>query len=538
MNLGFKGVLPFRSVASSQQVLLPGGPILLANPLVYSNAHLAGQPWFADLRLARACARQAVTPDVVFGRYPPGTLLLGGGADWTWCDGWLCQEQIAPGFTNIVPTLDILSRQISSVVETGEECLLLSRWGAITWGHWLSEILPRAVIAEAHSPGRFRYVLPATLVGTPETNNYARSLLGSLAAYGIAPTRLLLTDSASHHRFDALFGLAGILSGKLSNPHLLSLVSDNVQTPGSTHGPLRLAITRRDAKTRAILNQSDIDLVLDEHGFEPLDMASLPFGARVDAMKQCESVFGIWGSGFSYLVYAPQGVEVVSAGPADWEDDYFTGLIQQREARFADLRGPSLWDGTGVVRDASFYLQSAQLRLAFEALSAATAEAPEVTVMGRQLSRTLSAPILTIDFAQAGRPKPYLGEGWAAQEIGMRWSVGARSTLEIPGALLTEPTEAILELITFVTRPFLKTHKLTIRIDGVTYGEFAVGAWARCVFRLPPLGADGRETVLIELLHPIHPSPKALNLSSDDRPLGIGALSLTFHPLRPPPATV
>ena len=66
-------------------------------------------------------------------------------------------------------------------------CLLAARYGDVTWGHWLCELLPKIVLSEALFPKTFTYVVPAriTRLGGPIGDGYVRAVMQSLQAYGI-----------------------------------------------------------------------------------------------------------------------------------------------------------------------------------------------------------------------------------------------------------------------------------------------------------------------------------------------------------------
>ena len=76
-------------------------------------------------------------------------------------------------------------------VDVGQPCLLLARYGENTWGHWVTEMLVKAVIAERLLPGRFFYAVPWWTTEPGAANGLADAVLGSLAAYGIEPQRLV-----------------------------------------------------------------------------------------------------------------------------------------------------------------------------------------------------------------------------------------------------------------------------------------------------------------------------------------------------------
>ena len=79
-------------------------------------------------------------------RMPAGAVLHGGGEFLLSADGALLREQIAPYLETNPARVAELVGTTRPIVDYAEECLLLARFGLYTWGHWLGELLPKAVL--------------------------------------------------------------------------------------------------------------------------------------------------------------------------------------------------------------------------------------------------------------------------------------------------------------------------------------------------------------------------------------------------------
>ena len=51
-------------------------------------------------------------------------------------------------------------------------------------------------------------------------------------------------------------------------------------------------------------------------------------------------MFAVLGSDLTNLLYAPEGVRVLAAAPADFGDRFFYALVQLCRGQLLDLRGP------------------------------------------------------------------------------------------------------------------------------------------------------------------------------------------------------
>jgi hypothetical protein len=51
------------------------------------------------------------------------------------------------------------------------------------------------------------------------------------------------------------------------------------------------------------------------------------------------AIVSILGSGLAGLIYSPANVNVITLAPVGWADDFFFGIMQNRNARLADVRG-------------------------------------------------------------------------------------------------------------------------------------------------------------------------------------------------------
>ena len=150
--------------------------------------------------------------------------------------------------------------------------------------------------------------------------------------------------------------MRGLLrSDNAPHPAALDVMRGAIRLSAYQPDGAKIALMRRDWHTRGILNGIEIETVLRGAGYTITDAATMPFVDQARMFQCATTVFGVVGSGLTGLIYSPNGVRVLAAGPASWGDRFFYALAQNRNARWAEVRGPSLWDGkSGLRRDAPF----------------------------------------------------------------------------------------------------------------------------------------------------------------------------------------
>jgi hypothetical protein len=104
-------------------------------------------------------------PPVQLLSLPSGSRLCGGEHFLVRVNGALVEEQVPPAsFPIHKSSLHKAAWADQEELAVSDPAVLVSRFGYMTWGHWLGELLPRAALTEARFPGEFTYVVPRPLV--------------------------------------------------------------------------------------------------------------------------------------------------------------------------------------------------------------------------------------------------------------------------------------------------------------------------------------------------------------------------------------
>lgn len=347
--------VPISRLASRVQTLVPPAQIEVPATLEWTN--IPGTGWdfgrhlLRHLYVPRVCA----VAEVALWRFLADTqVVVPNGEEFLPVLGpYVTQEQVRPGWT--VEQVSGAAAAAQEEVVVDGSVVLIARYGIRTWGHWLGELLPKAVCLEAAYPGRFRYAFPNDLVADPELANMAESL----RAYGITDSRLVLLHPGRRYQFGELLTVSSVWADRIIHPEVVRLMNDLYPAPAAD-GPTdtKMALLRRESRTRNLRNLQEIEPLLTASGWCLTDPGNLTFAAQVAAFRQATSILSIVGSGLSGLIYSPQGVRVLGLSPVGWADDFFFGIMQIKGAKFADVRGTKSPDDARDVAVSSFSVRA------------------------------------------------------------------------------------------------------------------------------------------------------------------------------------
>jgi hypothetical protein len=389
--------------------------------------------------------KKRTAPSVRLSYLPEGTILIVPSYEdfipiW---NGSVFSDQLRSDWTELEIETAVLSCTAYEVVP--QEAVLIARYGIRTWGHWLGELLPKLVCVETAFPGRFKYVLSESFLTDPTL----RSASESLEAYGIAKDRIIFTKSRHAYTFATLFVVSSVWSSdNVIHPkaaELMRLLPDPLTE--EVIYPEKIAVLRKETESRGLANRSQIISYLEENEWTIIDLPSLPFLLQVEIFRRANCVVGILGSGLTGLLFSPENVNVLTLAPSAWGGSFFFGIMQNRNARLADIRGRSAATSPSDYSSASFHLDVEALELGLSALGIASKGASQSPVF----VDTISLKNLTEHFAKSqallkltsenepvfltaqpgGGLLKVLAEGWSGIEDWGVWGVGQTHTLSL-----------------------------------------------------------------------------------------------------------
>jgi len=302
--------------------------------IVYTNFPIldpvAGKQHLNELYVAREHPMAAIA----LGKLPADTdLIVAGGEDFIPVhQGRLLKDQV-PAYWAEDAIPDILSRT-RPYVDIDGSAVLIARFGLRTWGHWLAELLPKMICVEAAYPGKHRFVLPAAVFSDP----VLRPLLESIWYHGIDLARIVPVMPDTVYRFGELYAVSPAWSRNKLHPGVAALVRARMR-PVQPNMPRKVAFLRTESETRNIANIQAVTALLKRQGFTMVEIGALPFADQVATFASAETIVSVLGSGLAGLLYAPQGVRMLTLAPSRWWDLFFFALLQTRDGRLADIRG-------------------------------------------------------------------------------------------------------------------------------------------------------------------------------------------------------
>jgi hypothetical protein len=349
-----------KELATRFDILLPAVEISLPKAAIYSNLRDFDADFSKHYEDRVFSARVAQPTEIGLATFPSNTYVSGSQGFPVLVDGVLVDEQVAPWLRNEALNLSTLLNEAGSVDRIEPECLLLARYGEGTWGHWLAEMLPRAVLAEKYYPGRFSYIVPEWTTRS-NTSGFPMAVLESLRGYGVDESRLVRISSGRTYIFDSLSLVTSVISDRVMHPLVLDIMRKNICFNSNVFGsylPSRIAICRKNIGRRAISNSVEVEEYLRNLGFYCVEIEEMPFSVQVALFRGAHAVFCVLGSGLSGLIFSPDNVGVIAPAPGSWGDDFFYPFVQLRNGKFADIRGPVENEDSHLFRDSSFRIST------------------------------------------------------------------------------------------------------------------------------------------------------------------------------------
>lgn len=354
----FFGRQPLSSLAVEKECLVQAGRYALPNATVYMNM-AEFDPQFALLHTQHIyLERIAQVSPIDLVRLEKATIYAGTYIVST--GNSVVEEQIPPSFgagPAVLVNIPIRTEDVP------QETLIVARFGAWTWGHWVGELLPKIAVVERAFPGRFSYAVPQ-LHGGLDCRNFRESI----SAYGTASERLVLLEPDRAYTLRRAWAVTSVWSDHIMHPAVAELMRQSVRAPADKPRAAKVALLRRRSAARVLENWDEIAIVLAAEGYTMIDISGMTFMEQVGAFRNAQAVFSTLGSGLTGLLYSPIGVAVTSVAPAIFGDRFFYALVADRRGRYADVRGPIVNADPIVPHRGSFTVDRAHIAQALAAV--------------------------------------------------------------------------------------------------------------------------------------------------------------------------
>jgi hypothetical protein len=185
----------------------------------------------------------------------------------------------------------------------GDYYSLAAMW-AENFYHWHYDVLPRLESALPYLPPDTLFMLPA------KTSEWQ---LESLGAFGIHRERLVplaygIDYIAERFWFATPIGHTGFPESTLLSRVARRMASLTSQS--SLEIPARIYISRRKAKNRRILNESELKPVLDRWDFHIVCLEDFSLATQIRLFQGCRAVLAPHGAGLANILHCHRGAWV------------------------------------------------------------------------------------------------------------------------------------------------------------------------------------------------------------------------------------
>jgi capsular polysaccharide biosynthesis protein len=174
--------------------------------------------------------------------------------------------------------------------------------------HWLIDLLPRLATLRELGGAVDYYLVDCHT----EANRRTLAMLGISERQMIQP-HAALTLQASELLLPS-FPTPGCLHAFRD---MLADAAGNAPEVRPTATPQRLFISRRNARTRQLENEAEVEALLQNRGFETCLMEDHSLAQQARLINGAETIVGVHGAGLANLIFARRGVRVIELVHAD-----------------------------------------------------------------------------------------------------------------------------------------------------------------------------------------------------------------------------
>ncbi|GHB23819.1 glycosyltransferase family 61 protein [Mongoliitalea lutea] len=187
-----------------------------------------------------------------------------------------------------------------------QEAIWITDSWARNYFHWILECLPRLFALQAHGI-KAALLIPEHIYRAHYVKESLADLQVEVITFNFRQTvkvnSLYVASHDSPCAFDPLY---------LKNVIFKFQELDLSQTKEATR---RIYISRKEAGKRKVENETELIPMLQEHGFEIMQMEKLSFREQRELMRETKILMSIHGAGLANLIFMPQDAKVIELHP-------------------------------------------------------------------------------------------------------------------------------------------------------------------------------------------------------------------------------
>ena len=191
--------------------------------------------------------------------------------------------------------------------------------GGGTWGHFIVQNLPRALLYLAKFPNA-KIVLPS-YHALADATNFNRSLV----QLGVPQDRLLPVDPLGSYQFGELILVDFLydIPKQIAHPLALEFLAAPAAPTDAPDEDRSMFVTRLPVYGRLIDNVAEVSAVASNHGVKTVLLGEQHFDAQRAAWQNSDLVVSTLGSDLTNIVFGKEGTRILALSP-DWFGDKFS----------------------------------------------------------------------------------------------------------------------------------------------------------------------------------------------------------------------
>lgn len=212
-----------------------------------------------------------------------------------------------------------------------EPVVLLSLPWHHNFYHWLIEILPRLVLYELSDDLHgLRIIVP---------NSASKFVKASLSLTKYIDQVWFLDDGV--YQFEKLHILSRLSKTGDVSPWAIKWLNENLVKQQTSSQKKRIYISRADAKYRFVTNESEVQNVLSDFGFETVLMTKHSLEEQIQIFQQAEIVVGSHGAAFAHAAFMKPGSVLIEFFQSGHLTDCFFRIANLKQLKYGFLVGQS-----------------------------------------------------------------------------------------------------------------------------------------------------------------------------------------------------
>jgi len=206
--------------------------------------------------------------------------------------------------------------------------LIMHNEGGGTWGHFLAQNLPRALLFLKNFPYG-KVVLPKAYAA--RNNSYG----DAIAFFGIRPDQIITIEREKNYRFRETVIMDFLFYRAVPHPLALELLEAGL--PPVITNPQRKTFIPRSSTVRLIENHEEIENALREKDFGVFYQKK-HVSEQIETWRESNAVIGTLGSDLTNIVFGSPGTKLIVISPNWFGDRFFFELAAAKGMQWNEIR--------------------------------------------------------------------------------------------------------------------------------------------------------------------------------------------------------